>query len=406
MKIFGLLLALLIYNALIAQETKPEAPAAAPEKTAEEKPKAKETRWQSIKSGAYYNLARNDGGTLWACGSNLFGQLGKSQEKNHNWKLSSVGTGQGEQFINFSAGFAHNIAVRNDGTLWAWGWNKQGQLGINNTAETNVLTQVSKDSDWACTACGDAHSIAVKINNTLWAWGDNIYGQLGLGDTIKRISPTQVGTNRDWTDKIAASSHTLAIQKDGTLWAWGYNGYGQLGLGDNGAGTNRLTPTQVTTETNWASVDAGFWHTIAIKKDPPNAFGEAGGTLWAWGVNWNGQLGLGEIEGAITPTQVTTNTDWSIIECGGYHSFAIKANNTLWAFGFNIYGQLGAGDAYDRLTPFQVGSNADWVAVSAGYYHSEAIKLNSSLWSWGNNKYGQLGLGDYETRYKPVLLTE
>ena len=137
------------------------------------------------------------------------------------------------------------MALKKDGTLWAWGNNDFGELGLGDTIEQHAPTQVGTANDWAAAYCLGHHSVALKKDGTLWAWGENSYGQLGVGDTTDRSSPTQVGSARDWAAIAPGGSdsyHTLALKKDGTLWAWGFNRFGQLGLGDT---TDRLTPTPV-----------------------------------------------------------------------------------------------------------------------------------------------------------------
>ena len=139
--------------------------------------------------------------------------------------------------------------MKTDGTLWAWGYNNDGELGLGNNTNTNVPTQVGEGTSWASVATGALHTLAVKTDGTLWAWGYNYSGQLGLGNngrgTDKNV-PTQVGEGTDWASVAAGASHTLAVNTDGTLWAWGYNNEGELGLGNNGLGTDKNVPTQVT----------------------------------------------------------------------------------------------------------------------------------------------------------------
>src|SRR3989344_1483851 len=117
------------------------------------------------------------------------------------------------------------------------------------------------------------HTIAIKSDGTLWAWGYNLYGQLGDGTTSQRNSPVQIGTDNNWVSISAGGYHTIAIKSDGTLWAWGSNDYGQLG---DGTMVDKTTPAQIGTDANWVSISAGDYHTIALKSD---------GTLWAWGRN-------------------------------------------------------------------------------------------------------------------------
>ena len=135
--------------------------------------------------------------------------------------------------------------------------------GVQTCALPISPTQVGSGTDWASVSAGAYHTVAVRTDGTLWAWGWNAYGQLGTGDYTSFNAPTQVGTGTDWASVSAGYLHTVAVKADGTLWAWGYNYYGQLGLGDT---VDRNTPTQVGTETDWASASASSYvHTVAVK---------------------------------------------------------------------------------------------------------------------------------------------
>ena len=151
-------------------------------------------------------------------------------------------------------------------------------------------------------------------SKTLWAWGYNAYGQLGLGDAINRSSPVQVGALTTWSSVANGVLHTTAITTSGTLWAWGYNAHGQLGLGDT---TDRSSPVQVGALTTWSSIANGSYYTTALKTD---------GTLWIWGYNNHGQLGLGDATDRSSPVQVGTLTTWSSVAGGGLSTTAIQSN--------------------------------------------------------------------------------
>jgi alpha-tubulin suppressor-like RCC1 family protein len=154
------------------------------------------------------------------------------------------------------------MAVKTDGTLWSWGMNAFGQLGLNNYTYYSSPKQVGGLTNWLSVAGGKyAHSVALKNNGTLWGWGRNYIGMLGLGGTTQYISPVQVGALTNWSSIDAGRSHSVAIKTDGTMWAWGGNGSGRLGLGDT---TNRSSPTQIGSSTNWSKIDAVGTFTLAI----------------------------------------------------------------------------------------------------------------------------------------------
>jgi len=151
---------------------------------------------------------------------------------------------------------------------------------------------------WASVSAGNRHTLAIRPDGTLWAWGNNSSGQLGDGTTTTRLSPVQIGTATNWASVAIGSGghHTLAIRTDGTLWAWGENMTNQLG---DGTTTDRFSPVGIGAATNWESVVAGtagigIGHTVAIRTD---------GTLWAWGANSSGQLGDGTVSKTKFPAQ-------------------------------------------------------------------------------------------------------
>ena len=168
--------------------------------------------------------------------------------------------------------------------------------------------------------CSYSSMFNIKSDGTLWAWGRNDAGQLGLRDLIDRYSPIQVGTLSNWSQAEGGFFHSAAIKTDGTLWTWGRNNEGQLGLSNQ---TNRLSPVQVGLLSDWSKLACGYYHTTAIKTD---------GTLWTWGSNTWGQLGLSDMTNRSSPVQVGTLSDWSIISVGGNASMnSITNGGWLWA---------------------------------------------------------------------------
>jgi len=262
-----------------------------------------------------------------------------------------------------SSSSAHSLAIKTSGKLYSWGYGPQGQLGQGTTVTgTESPLQVGIDEDWSAVACGSAHSLAIKTSGKLYSWGDNEFGKLGQGTTTsgdENFSPVQVGLLEDWSEISLGNDYSASIKTDGTLWAWGNNDNGQLGLGDT---TPYSSPVQVGSDENWSSVDAGSYdsdgHTLAIKTN---------GKLYAWGYNAYGQLGLGDRDHRSVPTQVGTDEDWSSVSAGERHTLAIKTDGTLWTWGYNSNGQLGQENLTRYSSPVQVGSETEWLdAISIG----------------------------------------
>ena len=176
----------------------------------------------------------------------------------------------------------------------------------------------------------------------------------------------QVGALTNWKTVSVGTNSFLAIKTDGTLWGWGYNANdGQLGFGNR---TNYSSPKQVGTLTNWAKVVFGTYqsNTFAIKTD---------GTLWAWGYNYKGVLGLGNTTYYSSPVQVGTLTNWASVSSGGIHTLAIKSDGTLWGWGAGTYDDLGLGNATNYSSPKQIGSLTNWQQVSCGYENTNALQF-------------------------------
>ncbi len=262
-------------------------------------------------------------------------------------------------------------------------------INVNNKTVHNLQSSVR---GWIAVAAGQGHSCGIRSDGSLWAWGWNANGQLGLGDTSNRNVPTQVGIHQDWIAVKAGSFHSLGIRSDGSLWAWGGNNSGQLGVGYP---NNSPSPTQVGTLRDWIAVTAGDLHSLGIRAD---------GSLWAWGWNANGQLGLGNTNDSYHAPTLMGNDNWITVAAGHGHSLGTRSNGSLWAWGWNTYGQLGLGNTNDSYhAPTLVGSD-NWITVAAGFGHSLGIRSDGSLWVWGLNQYGQLGLGDTRDRNVPTLV--
>jgi len=355
--------------------------------------KSASTNWKSVSAGGDHTVAIKEDGTLWAWGVNSSGQLGDgtNDERREPTQEKTLST----DWVLASAGYKHTVAIKDDGTLWAWGDNDEGQLGDGTREKKNEPTQESSAStDWRYVSAGKYHTIAIKSDGTLWAWGQNAYGQLGDGSTTRREVPTQESSKAtNWEKAEAAYSSTIALKSDGSIWSWGDNTYGQLG---DGTAQQRETPTrEYSQSTEWEKISSTLYHVLAIKSD---------GTLWDWGENNEGQLGDGTVYNTIVPNQeITKATDWVAVSAGKAHTLAIKSDGTLWAWGWNYHGALGDGTGTTYYIPRQEKSGStDWKSVAAGEHHSIGLKNDGSLWGWGLNDKGQVGDGTTNDRYEPV----
>lgn len=344
----------------------------------------------ALATGSYHNLAIKADGTLWAWGLNTFGAIGDGTTTN---KLAPVRIGSGTDWSQIEAGNGHSLALKTDGSLWAWGYNSSyGQLGTGTGLDANTPTRVGTGTDWSAIAAGDFSSFGLKSDGTLWAWGWNNAAQLGDGAGLNLSTPTKIGVATTWASIDSSGSHTLALRTDGTLWSWGNGSSGQQGDGGTSA---KYSPTQIGSDNDWVEISAGGGFSHAIKSN---------GTLWGWGSNNFNTVGDGLTPNVLTPKQIGTGTNWAKVQGGLRHVLAIKTDGTLWAWGRNANGALGNGTVVDSTTPIQIGTATNWNVIAPSEEYSLVLNSTSSALAWGENPYGQIGDGTTSTRLSPVQI--
>ena len=300
---------------------------------------------------------------LWTLGGyNDGGQLGQNNNTNYSSPIQIPGT----TWSQGEGTFYGSAVIRTDGTLWVWGENNtHGTLGLNNRTNYSSPVQIP-GTTWKNVSANGYAFHATKTDGTLWSWGRAVYGVLGnnLPDNTRLSSPTQIpGTT--W-DIVYANDEfsTAAIKTDGTLWCWGSNERGQLGLNSNG--DDRSSPVQVP-GTTWSKGQYGSSRKTraAIKTD---------GTLWTWGWN-NGGLGQNNLTQYSSPVQVP-GTTWSTVSLSYQSTIAVKTDGTLWAWGDNGQGQLGDNQTNpaEKSSPIQIGSGTDWSLTNSKMGSHSAIQ--------------------------------
>jgi len=318
-------------------------------------------------------------------------------------------------WVLVSAGSAHTLAIKSDNTLWAWGDNSYGQLGLGAIASSpNTCSgapcsvrpvQISAATNWAAVAAGLHHSLALDTAGNLYAWGDNSYGQLGNGSvSAPVVVPTFIPTGGIvWTQIAAGCYHSIGLESTNKVYAWGANDHGQGGvlpyvnpqLGAGSAGTFVMSGRNSVTVPITPTLAAGCLFSMAI---------DGANVLWTWGHNDYGQLGLGI--GAVgndqqAPVAIGGSTV-STIAAGESHSLAVATNGALYAWGDNTYGQLGSAPGASVPAPAMVGTLTTWARVYAGQYSGLATQTNGSILGWGRNEVYQLGDTTNIDRSAPV----
>jgi len=318
------------------------------------------------------------GGRLFGWGRNAKGKAGFAQIGGYNFS-SPIQIGSLTTWTSVHGGWENGFGIRNDNTLWVWGNGTSGAIG-DNTQGINRSSpiQVGVDDGWikAEGTAGPAVA-AITTNNELYVWGNNQFGQLGLNESNlagDRSSPTQVGVSSDWVDVSAGTSHFISLKTDGTLWTWGRNNEGQLGLNDT---VDRSSPVQVGLLTTWANISGARECSFAVKTD---------GTLWAWGTGTSGRLGDGTIIDKSSPVQIGALTNWStepktLMGSHRAHSGAVKTDTTLWTWGEGVFGSIGDNTGIKRSSPVQVGSLSTWTKVAGAGY--TVLALNDTSYRTG-----------------------
>lgn len=352
--------------------------------------------WAYFDGGDGHSCGLSVSGGLLCWGLNTSGQVGNGDLAEYRGPTQVPQADLNTDWIAVTAGGQHSCGIRedsaNNATLWCWGRNADGQLGLGDTAATYWSpTQVGVDNRWSTIAAGSSHSCGIN-NAKLYCWGANANSQLGHA-SVDTTLPSMVN-GADWAQVSAGGSHSCAIDSAGLLYCWGANDAGQLGIG--GAAVTGL-PQQVGVATNWLAVSAGGQHSCAVNSDYE---------LYCWGRNHVGQTGAGSTFNQPQPTQVGASIEWLDVRSGEGYSCGRDRFEKVYCWGLNHDGQVGDGSAKDYRLPATFNGDEDWRLVRTGLTHSCAIKLDKTLWCGGMNEYGQLGNKSLEASGIPLKVTE
>ena len=360
-----------------------------------------------IAVGGSHTLCVDAGGSVFAWGKNNFGQLGVGGTDNRVVPTLVTGLLKTKTIVQVAARYAHTACFTANGLVFVCGHGVQGQLGIGIMAahETRVVPRQELEGRKVLqVAAGGLHTVCVTVDGAVFAFGFNYKGQLGLGGTENMLVPTLMRgelENKSVMQVAAGYKHTIFVTADGLVFACGDNDEGQLGVGDT---EERLIPTLVTGQLQGKTavyVAAGDNHTLCITAD---------GSLFSWGDNSTGQLGVGDTENRRIPTLVTWLQGKQVthVAAGEVHTICTTSDGSVFTWGNDDYGQLGLGDGEsDRLVPTLVRGGLQGkqvVQVAAGDKHSACVTKDSSVYMWGDNEQGQLGQQDVDDAKLPELV--
>ena len=317
--------------------------------------------------------------TLYMWGNNNYSQLGDGTVVRRH-KPTYVKIKGNQKIVKVSCGYSHTGAITEDGNLYMWGQNLNGQLGDGTTITKDKPTyvKIKGNPQIIKVSCGGYHTGAITEDGSLYMWGFNRNGQVGDGSTVNKSKPVliKIKGNPRFVKVSCGESHTGAVTEDGNLYMWGSNRSYELG---DGTRINRNKPVFIMERV--AQVSCGGSHNGAVTKD---------GSLYMWGSNYWGQLGDGSTD-KIKPTLVKIEENLQIIQvsCGQDFTGVVAEDSSLYMWGRNSEGELGDGTKIDKNKPIFIMGGI--FKVSCGRFHTGVITKNDELYMWGDNKYGQLG---------------
>ena len=346
-----------------------------------------------VAQGELHTLAAISNSTVQTWGDDASGELGDNQSGGQSTtpvavqNLSGVGA--------LAAGYFFSMALKNDGTVWTWGDNFNGQLGNGTTTDVHVPMQVAGLPTITQIAAGWNHSVALSSDGTVWAWGANQFGQLGINSTTPSTVPVQVPGLSGITAIAANENNTMALASNGVVWAWGDNESGEIG---DGTTTEANVPTQVRGIGAASAIAVGGLHSLAV----------VSGNVWTWGYDFYGQLGnnTNGIVTQVTPVEASNLSGVASVSAGDNHSLALTSGGSVYAWGANYSGQLGIGStAQENDVPALVGGLPAVAAVAGHGDQAVVATSGGAVDDWGANGFGQLGNGTTAGANTPVLVS-
>ena len=345
--------------------------------------------WSMLASRRYHVCGvRGIDQSAWCWGDGGHGRLGNGVTGGDHPLPQPVLGGYSWAFI--ATGLEHTCGIQTDGSLWCWGANGTGRLGIGNTnwSTHNTPQSVVESGPWRMVSSEYYHSCGVKLDGSAWCWGSNGNGRLGDDSTTDRGSPVEVHGDDEWLMVSAGGSHSCGVKVDGSAWCWGRGENGRLGNNDTG---DQHTPVEVLESGPWISVSAGNNYSCGLKQD---------GTLWCWGSNFHGRLGIDVWEGPdqLTPQEVSDSGPWASLEhdSANNNTCAIKTDGSAWCWGSGCWSSLGTGfeGCNHETAPTEIILEGPWQAMSSGAHHRCGLRADGTAWCWGHNHVGQIGSGE------------
>jgi alpha-tubulin suppressor-like RCC1 family protein len=327
----------------------------------------------------------------WGFAGSQLGELVGPPELNGAYLPTQMGSLTDWVSVSAAGSSTHTCGIRSSGELYCWGANSNGQLGDPNAdpyAGSAAPVQVAPGQTWHKVAAIDQHTCAIRDDQSLWCWGSNGSGELGLGFVgdfeigYNVTVPTQVGSATNWIDVGGGYSSTCALNANGDMYCWGMNSMGQLGVGTMDSFSAPLTAAA----TNVRAMTAGGEFACAVYND---------GSLWCWGDN-NVSQGGNAVSDRTLPSRVGTATDWATVEAGITHTCAIRTDGSRWCWGDWANNALGDDNALSdtQATPVKIGGETDWLELSCSQQYCIGVRdtVGKDVFSWGDNQFNRAGV--------------
>ena len=330
-------------------------------------------------AAASFTLVRRSNGSIASWGYNTDGQRGDGTAGAASDSIGTVTLPSGRTARQVAAGGFHALVLFDNGDVYAWGLNDNGQLGVGDLQSRTAPTKVTLPRPAIAVAAGRQFSLALLDDGRVWAWGANNLGQLGNSSRDAAPTPVTVSILTDVVQIAAGNNHALALRGDGSVWAWGANAAGQLGEGT-------FKPSRF-------PVPTGLTQIVRIRAGGDSSSGiSRRRALYVWGENSDGQLGLGTTVTTDIGIAAATRRDVIDAGLGERGTVALGSDGLLVASGANDSGSLGDGGTTARKSFAAVSVVSQAIAIDVGgLSFAVAIGADGTTWSWGDNAAKQLG---------------
>ena len=363
-----------------------------------------------VVGGGYYFAALKGNGTVYTWGYNGSGQLGLGDTNNRTEPTQT----NMKAVIDIAAGTDHTLVLKADGTVWATGLNNYGQLGNGTTENTNTFQQVklNENGDYleniVSIAAGYTASYAVTAEGEVYGWGRNDDGELGIGSKsseINELYPVKMKKVSKIIQIAAGANHAIMLDADGNVWSTGYNSSGQLGIGNTDI---QVQPKQMTSISGVKEIAAGTNHSIMLAEN---------GYVYSVGNDSNSQLGNGNSTNISTPTYVRNTSgnlvsDAKHVKAGGDSTYISRKKDTegksqgMYVIGYNNYGQLFTQNTTTQPYAKEVETDKDILTMALTENSTGLIvDEEGNVYTVGYNGQGQLGNGTYESLTSKICIS-